>query len=289
MVNPDRASIVAEGQLEIAEFKGNEIRKVLHDDEWYFSIVDVVKAVVETASPSRYWNDLKVKLVAEGTGDELYDFIVKLKMPSQDGKERPTDAANTETVFRIIQSIPSKKAEPFKRWLARVGYERIQEFQNPDIAIKRAVLDYKVKGYGDEWIEARVRSILVRKGLVGEWSKRGVTEKKDYAILSNDIHTETFGLGVQPHKRHKNLKKGHILRDHMTDLELLFTALGEKSTVNIAVSTDAQGFHANKAAAIEGGKVAGVARKALESKTGKRVVSDSNFLPRKSDQNRLKH
>lgn len=288
MVNPSRSSIVAEGQLEIAEFKGKEIRKVLHDDEWYFSVVDVIGAIVETASPSRYWGDLKVKLVSEETGDELYDFIVKLKMPSQDGKDRPTDAANTETVFRIIQSIPSKKAEPFKRWLARVGYERILEFQNPDIAIKRAVLDYKIKGYGDEWIEARVRSILVRNELVGEWDERGISEPSEFAILTNDVHEGTFGLGVQPHKRYKNLKKGHNLRDHMTDLELLFTALGEKSTVNIAVATDAQGFDENRSAAIEGGKVSGVARKALESKTGKRVVSDGNFLPNKTGQNRLK-
>ena len=288
MVNPNRSSIVAEGQLEIAEFKGNEIRKVLHDDEWYFSIVDVVKAVVETVSPARYWNDLKSKLAREEMGVEFYDFIVKLKMPGVDGKEYPTDAANTETLFRIIQSIPSKKAEPFKRWLARVGYERILEFQNPDIAIKRAVLDYKIKGYGDEWIEARVRSILVRNELVGEWNERGVSEPSEYAILTNDVHVGTFGLGVQPHKQYKRLKKGHNLRDHMTDLELLFTALGEKSTVNIAVSTDAQGFDENRSAAIDGGKVAGVARKALETKTGKRVVSDGNFLPNKTDQNRLK-
>lgn len=288
MVDDNHLPVVAEGQLEIVDFKGKDVRKVFHDDEWHFSVVDVIGAVAETDSPSRYWNDLKVKLVAEETGDELYDKIVKLKMPSQDGKDRPTDAANTETVFRIIQSIPSKKAEAFKRWLAKVGYERILEFQNPDIAIKRAVLDYKIKGYADEWIEARVRSILVRNELTSEWGRRGVSERQEYAVLTNVIHEETFGLGVNPHKNHKGLKKTHSLRDHMTDLELLFTALGEKSTANIAVATDAQGFQANKTAAMEGGKVAGGARRNLEQKTNKRVVSTNNHLPDKGGQRRLK-
>lgn len=286
MTNGSHLPAVAEGQLEISAFKGKEIRKVLHDGEWHFSLVDVIAAVAEPQSPRRYWSHLKSKLAAEG-GNELSDKIGQLKMPTPDGKERFTDAADTETVFRIIQSIPSKKAEPFKRWLAKVGYERILEFQNPDIAIKRAVLDYKIRGYSDEWIQSRVRSILVRNELTSEWARRGV-EGGEYGVLTNVIHEETFGLGVGFHLDYKGLKKSHNLRDHMTDLELLFTALGEKSTANIAVATDAQGFHQNKDAATEGGKVAGGARRNLEQKTNKRVVSRSNYLPDKGDQRRLK-
>ena len=218
---------IAEGQLEIAEFRGQEIRRVLHEDEWFFSVVDVIEATTDSASPRRYWSDLKRKLVNEEGFDELYDKIVQLKMPSPDGKNRSTDAANTETMFRIIQSVPSKKAETFKRWLAKVGYERILEFQNPDIAIKRAILNYKMQGRSDEWINARVRSISVRNGLVGEWRRRGVKEGPEYAFLTNVIQKETFGLGVQGHKQVKKLKKNHNLRDHMTDVELIFTMLGE--------------------------------------------------------------
>ena len=287
MANDSHLPVVAEGQLEINAFKGKEIRKVLHNNEWHLSMVDVIGAVVETPAPRRYWSDLKSRLVKEETGIELYEKIVQLKMPAADGKEYPTDAADTETVFRIIQSIPSKKAEPFKRWLAKVGYERILEFQNPDIAIKRAVMDYKIRGYSDEWIQSRVRSILVRNELTGEWAQRGV-EGQEYGVLTNVIHEETFGLGVAPHQIYKGLKKSHNLRDHMTDVELLFTALGEKSTVNIAVANDAQGFHQNKTAATAGGKIAGGARQNLEKETKQRVVSRTNHLPDKGDQRRLK-
>jgi DNA-damage-inducible protein D len=281
------APTVEEGQLAIAEFKGKEIRKVLHDDEWYFSVVDVVEALADTSSPRRYWSDLKVKLANEEGFDQLYDRIVQLKMVSSDGKHYATDAADTETIFRIIQSIPSKKAETFKRWLARVGYERVLEYQNPEIAIKRAILDYRLQGYADEWINARVRSIMVRNELVGEWSKRGVREGLEYAILTNVIQEETFDLGVQAHKGRKGLKKHHNLRDHMTDTELIFTMLGERSTRDIAVASDAEGFDENEDAAREDGRVAGDAREALERKTGKRVVSSNNFLRPKGDQGTL--
>ena len=274
-----------QGQLEIAEFKGKEIRKVLHNDEWYFSIVDVIEAITESAQPRRYWVELKKKLVTEGS-DQLFDNIEQLKIPSNDGKQYATDTANTETVFRIIQSIPSKKAEPFKRWLAKVGYERILEYQNPEIAIKRAMLDWKMKGYDDEWIQARVRGWVVRNELTGEWAKRGV-EGEEYGILTNVIHQETFGLPVQAHHSLKNLQKRHSLRDHMTDMELIFTMLGEKSTTNIAIASDAQGFQENKQAATDGGKVAGDARVALERKTNRRVVSNRNFLPKRGDQGQL--
>ena len=286
MAKKSTVPMVPEGQLEIEAFKGKEIRKVLHEDEWYFSIIDVIEAVTDSTRPSKYWTDLKSKLEEE-EDFEVSDFIGKLKMPGSDGKLYPTEAANTETVFRIIQSIPSKKAEPFKRWLAKVGYERILEYQNPEIAIKRAIINYRMQGYTDDWIEARVKTIVVRNELTSEWARRNVKEGEEYAILTNVIQQETFGINIQGHKSLKNLKKNHNLRDHMTDMELIFTMLGEKSTTNIAIASDAQGFNENKQAATDGGKVAGDARIALERKTNKRVVSSKNFLPPKGDQKRL--
>ena len=280
------APTLSEGQLAIAEFKGKEVRRVLHDDEWYFSVVDVIEAITESASPSRYWSELRSKLRDEGV-DHLFANIEKLKMPGADGKNYATDAADTETIFRILQSVPSKRAEPFKRWLAKVGYERVLEFQNPEIAIKRAVLDYRIKGYADEWINARVRSILTRNELTTEWKRRGVDDSREYAALTNAIQQATFGLGVQLHKTLKRLKKRHSLRDHMTDVELIFTMLGERSTRDIAVSDNAQGFTANKDAADAGGKVAGDARLALEKRTGRKVVSEHNFLPSTPQPRRL--
>ena len=219
------APVLGEGQLEIAEFKGKEIRKVLHDDEWYFSVVDVIEAVTGSKRPAKYWNDLKTRLEKEGF-TQLSANIGRLRMAAPDGKQRLTDAADTETVFRIIQSIPSKKAETFKRWLAKVGYDRLLEYQNPEIAIKRAILDYQIKGYDDDWINARVRSIMARNDLVSEWGSRGIKEGQEYAALTNVIQEETFGLGVRSHKGLKSLKKHHSLRDHMTDTELIFTMLG---------------------------------------------------------------
>ena len=208
-------------------------------------------------------------------------------MAAGDGRQRFTDAADTETVFRIIQSIPSKKAETFKRWLAKVGYDRLLDGQNPEIAIKRAILDYQIKGYDDDWINARVRSIMARNDLVSEWGRRGIKEGREYAVLTNVIQEETFGRGVGSHKDLKSLKKHHNLRDHMTDTELIFTMLGERSTKDIAVATDAHGFPENKQAASDGGQVAGDARKALELKTGKRVLSESNFLPERREPKEL--
>ena len=288
MAKKEKAQVVADGQLEIEDFKGKEVRKVLYDDEWHFSVVDVVAALTESSTPRRYWRDLKHKLAQEEGSEQLYDEIVQLKMPAGEGKNPPTDAANTETIFRIIQSIPSKKAEAFKRWLAKVGYERILEYQNPDIAIKRAILDYKMRGYEEDWINERVRSILVRQELTGEWARRGVREGKECAILTNLIQEKTFGFGVQSHKDLlKMLKKSHSLRDHMTDMELLFTRLGETSTREIAVASDSQGFRQNQKAADAGGTVAGDARRALEKQTGQRVVSKENFLPAKGDQKQL--
>ena len=281
------AQVFAEGQSGLEQFKGASVRKVMHHDEWHFSVVDVVAALTDSSIPRRYWTDLKVKLVDNEGYDELYDNIVQLKMPADDGKDRLTDAANVETIFRIIQSIPSKKANVFKRWLAKVGYERILEFQNPAIAIKRAIFDYKLKGYDEEWIERRVQGILARQELTGEWARRGVKEGFEYATLTNLIQEGTFGLAVQSHREVKSLSHHHNLRDHMTSTELAFTMLGETSTKDIAIATKAQGFNANQAAAKNGGKVAGDARRALELQTGQSVVSRSNFLPAKDNQQQL--
>ena len=260
-------------------FRGKKVRRILHDDEWHFSVVDVIEALTDTDRPRKYWNDLKRKLGGEEGFDELSEKIGQLKMTGADGKERLTDAANTETLFRIVQSIPSKKAEGVKRWLAKTGYERILETQNPDIAIKRAILDYKMKGRSDEWIEARVSSRIIRQGLTTEWAKRGV-EGQQYAVLTNLIHERTFDLSVRQHKEVKGLAK-HELRDHMTSPELLFIRLGEMSTKDIAVSRNAQGFRENEVAAEEGGQIAGNARKALEQKTKEPVVSRQKFSAQK--------
>lgn len=271
--------IIPEGELATVVFKGKEVRRVMHDNEWHFSVVDVMEALTGTDQPSRYWNELRKRFRDEEDADELFDNIEKLKMPGADGKERPTDAANVETLFRIIQSVPSKKAEVIKRWLAKTGYERVLENQNPDIAIKRAILDYKNKGRSDEWIEARISNTLTRLDLTHEWGKRGI-QGEQYGILTNLIHEGTFQISVQRHQVIKGLKKQN-LRDHMTSTELLFSRLGEASTRDITVARDARGYYQNEAAAREGGKIAGNARRALEEQTGNKVVSDSNYLPAK--------
>lgn len=260
----------------IAVFKGKEIRKTIFNDEWYFSIIDIISVLTDSANPRRYWSDLKSKLSEDEGFDQLYEKIVQLKMEATDGKMRETDTANTETVFRIIQSIPSPKAEPFKRWLAKVGYERIQEIEDPELATKRTRALYKAKGYPDDWIEKRMRGIAIREELTNEWEKRGIKEQKDYAILTAEISEATFGVKPSEHKKLKHLKKEN-LRDHMTDLELIFSMLGEASTTEIAVQKDAQGFEENRDAARAGGQIAGNARKELEEKSGRKVVSSSNF------------
>ncbi len=275
----DGASLPFEGETQIALFKEKQVRQVFHDSEWYFSITDVIEAVTDSQRPRQYWSDLKRKLAEKEGFREVYDKIVQLKLPSADGKEYVADAASIETVLRIMQSIPSPKAEPFKRWLAKVGFERLQELHNPELSIKRAIVAYQLQGYPDDWINARVKTITSRNELTGEWSKRGVKEGLEYAILTNVISTETFDLGVQQHKEYKSLDKGDNLRDHMTDIELILTMLGEKSTTSIAVARDAQGFGQNKEAAQAGGKVAGTARKHLEAQLQRSVISPQNYLP----------
>jgi DNA-damage-inducible protein D len=266
-----------ESSSKIAVFKGKHIRRAIHQNEWYFSIIDIIEILTESANPRRYWSDLKSKLIESEGFIQLYEKIVQLKLAAPDGKLRETDTANTETLFRLIQSIPSPKAEPFKQWLAKVGYERVQEIEDPELATKRSRAIYKAKGYPENWIEKRMRGIAIREQLTNEWEKRGVKEEKEYAILTAEISRATFSLKPSDHKKLKGLQKQN-LRDHMTDLELIFTMLGEASTTEIAVQKDAQGFRQNKKAAQEGGQVAGNARRELEKKSGRKVVSKSNFM-----------
>ena len=243
-------------------------------EEWYFSIIDVISVLTGTANPRRYWSDLKRKLKAEGA-NELYEKIVQLKMLSSDGKRYKTDVANTEQLLRIIQSIPSPKAEPFKAWLAMVGKERIEETIDPEQAIDRALDTYLKKGYSEEWIHQRLLAIRIRNELTDEWKKRGVQKGKEYAILTDEISRAWSGMTTGQYKRLKGLTKEN-LRDNMTDLELVLTMLAEASTTDISKTAKPQTFEENKQVAKRGGKVAGIARQALEAETGKPVITERN-------------
>ena len=243
-------------------------------EEWYFSIIDVISVLTGTANPRRYWSDLKRKLKAEGV-NELYEKIVQLKMLSSDGKRYKTDVANTEQLLRIIQSIPSPKAEPFKAWLAMVGKERIEETIDPEQAIDRALDTYLKKGYSEEWIHQRLLAIRIRNELTDEWKKRGVQKGKEYAILTDEISRAWSGMTTGQYKRLKGLTKEN-LRDNMTDLELVLTMLAEASTTDISKTAKPQTFEENKQVAKRGGKVAGIARQALEAETGKPVITEKN-------------
>ena len=243
-------------------------------EEWYFSIIDVISVLTGTANPRRYWSDLKRKLKAEGA-NELYEKIVQLKMLSSDGKRYKTDVTNTEQLLRIIQSIPSPKAEPFKAWLAMVGKERIEETIDPEQAIDRALDTYLKKGYSEEWIHQRLLAIRIRNELTDEWKKRGVQKGKEYAILTDEISRAWSGMTTGQYKRLKGLTKEN-LRDNMTDLELVLTMLAEASTTDISKTAKPQTFEENKQVAKRGGKVAGIARQALEAETGKPVITEKN-------------
>ena len=243
-------------------------------EEWYFSIIDVISVLTGTANPRRYWSDLKRKLKAEGA-NELYEKIVQLKMLSSDGKRYKTDVANTEQLLRIIQSIPSPKAEPFKAWLAMVGKERIEETIDPEQAIDRALDTYLKKGYSEEWIHQRLLAIRIRNELTDEWKKHGVQKGKEYAILTDEISRAWSGMTTGQYKRLKGLTKEN-LRDNMTDLELVLTMLAEASTTDISKTAKPQTFEENKQVAKRGGKVAGIARQALEAETGKPVITEKN-------------
>ena len=243
-------------------------------EEWYFSIIDVISVLTDTANPRRYWSDLKRKLKIEGAV-EVYEKIVQLKLLSPDGKKRLTDVANTEQLLRIIQSIPSPKAEPFKAWLAMVGKERIEETIDPEQAIDRALDTYLKKGYSEEWIHQRLLAIRIRNELTDEWKKRGVQKGKEYAILTDEISRAWSGMTTGQYKRLKGLTKEN-LRDNMTDLELVLTMLAEASTTDISKTAKPQTFEENKQVAKRGGKVAGIARQALEAETGKPVITEKN-------------
>ena len=263
-------------------FHDKKIRRSWHNNEWYFSVVDVVEALTDSPNPRQYWGKVKDR---EFIALQLSPIWVQLKLPASDGKYYDTDCANTKSMFRIIQSIPSPKAEPFKQWLAQVGYERVQEIENPELAQKRMKELYQQKGYSEDWIEKRIRGIAVRQELTDEWEKHGVKEGKDFAILTNEISKATFGKTVDEYKQFKALKKEN-LRDHMTDLELIFTMLGEASTTKIAQSRNALGFSENKSAAKKGGKIAGDARKKLELEARESVVTSENYLQESETQKR---
>ena len=236
---------------------------------------NIIGALTESDRARKYWSDLKKRLTEEGF--ELSSKIGQLKLVSADGKSYLTDCVNTKNAFRIIQSIPSKKAEPFKQWLAQVGYERVQEIENPELAQKRMKEIYKAKGYSDDWIEKRVRGIAIRDELTDEWKKRNVQTEKEYAILTAEISKATFGMTPSEYQKFKGLKK-ESLRDHMNDLELIFAMLGERVTTEITRNKDAQEFDECSDAAKEGGEVAGNARKDAEKKIGKPIVTSQNYL-----------
>src|SRR3989338_8982175 len=261
-------------ETKIAIFKGQEVRRTIHNNEWWFVVVDVVLALTDSVQPDGYIKDMRRRdpELSKGWGQIATPLTVKTR-----GGMQKLNCASTEGIFRIIQSVPSPKAEPFKRWLARVGYERVQEIEDPELATKRTRALYKAKGYPDSWIEKRMRGIEVRETLTDEWKNRDVGGDREYAILTAEISKATFDMTPSQYKKFKNLKREN-LRDHMDDLELIFSMLGEASTTEIARSKDTQGFIENKTAAKKGGKIAGDARKKLEIESGRKVSTRKNYL-----------
>jgi len=269
-----------ENTHKLAIFKDKEIRRTIYNDEWWFVVNDIVEALTDSKDVKDYIKKMRKRddELSKGWGQ----IVTPLEIETNGGKQK-LNCANTEGIFRLIQSIPSPKAEPFKRWLAKVGYERIQEIEDPELATKRTRALYKAKGYSDDWIEKRLRGIAIREELTEEWSKRGVDEQKDYAILTAEICKATFGMTPSEYKTHKSLKREN-LRDHMSDLELIFSMLGERATTEITTVNDTVGFENLKNDAKEGGKIAGDAKIALEQKTGKKVVSKDNYLQKPLNQ-----
>ena len=261
--------------IKIALFKGKQIRKIVQNGQWWFSVIDVIAALTESANPRDYWYRMKDRIETED-GLQLSTICRQLKLESSDGKKYETDCSDTEGLFRIIQSIPSPKAEPFKRWLAKVGFERVQEIENPELATKRTRMLYKLKGYSDDWIEKRMRGIAIREELTDEWKAREATGR-DYEILTAEISKATFGVTPGEYKKLKGLKREN-LRDHMDDFELIFTMLGERSTTEIHRTEDSKGVAKLKKDAIAGGEIAGGARKKLEERLGRSIVTKQNFL-----------
>ncbi|MBI2436266.1 MAG: Bro-N domain-containing protein [Candidatus Magasanikbacteria bacterium] len=269
----------------IAIFRKKEIRKVIHNDEWWFSVADVIEALTNTVDIRDYIKKMRKR------DKELDSYwgtnCPPLEMIAKDGKKRKITSANTEGIFRIIQSIPSPKAEPFKRWLAKVGYERIQEIEDPELATKRTRILYKLKGYSETWIEKRMRGIAIREELTDEWKKRGLKEQKEYEILTAEISKATFGVTPSEYKKLKGLKRQN-LRDHMNDLELIFNMLGERVTTEISQQEKPDTFEKNKKVAERGGDIAGNARKQTEKELGRPIVSKENYLPKSGGKKRLK-
>lgn len=272
-----------ETTTQIAIFRKKEIRKTVHNNEWWFVVEDVVLALTDSVNVKDYINKMRRRdpELNKGYGQ----FVHTLPVETVGGKQR-MNCANAEGILRIVQSIPSPKAEPFKRWLARVGYERIQEIEDPELATKRTRFLYKAKGYPDSWIAKRMRGIEVRETLTDEWQRRGIKEQKEYEILTAEISKAAFDMTPSQYKKFKKLKREN-LRDHMDDLELIFTMLGEASTTEIARVKDTQGFPENKEASKKGGKIAGDARRKLEKETGKKISTRENFLSPEKKPKRL--
>ncbi len=252
-------------------FQDKKIRRVWQDDGWFYSVTDIVLVLTDSQDELAYWRKLKQR------EPQLVTICHGLKLPAKDGKLRYADCVNTKNAFRLIQSIPSKKAEPFKQWLAQLAQERIEEIENPELAQKRMKQFYKAKGYSDDWIEKRVRGIAIRDELTDEWKKRGVTEEKDFAILTAEISKATFGMTPGEYKQFKGLKREN-LRDHMNDFELIFTMLGERVTTEITKEEDAQKYVEVESAAKRGGRAAGNARKETEKELGHSIISRENYL-----------
>jgi len=264
----------------IALFKGDKVRRVIHQNEWWFSVVDVCGVLTGSLDAGAYWRKLKQRLKEEGS--EVVTNCHDLKLEAPDGKKYNTACANPETIFRIVQTIPSPKVEPFKRWLAKVGYERVQEIENPELASRRARMLYKLKGYPESWIENRMRGIVIRDELTDEWQKRGAQEQQDYEILTAEISKATFGVTPSQYKKLKGLKRQN-LRDHMDDFELLLTMLGERTTSEIHRTENSQGMLKLESDAKAGGKIAGNTRKQIETRLGRSIVSKKNYLPTKKE------
>jgi len=264
-------------QNKLVIFQSKGIRRIWHKEEWFYSVVDIVEVLTDSPTPRQYWGKVKDR---EFVKLELSPIWVRLKLTATDGKLRQTDCANTEGIFRIIQSIPSKKAEPFKRWLAKVGAERIEEIENPELAQERMKELYEKKGYPRDWIDKRLRGIAIRQNLTDEWQARGVEKKRDFAILTAEISKATFGMTPGEYKKFKNIpeKSKLNLRDNMDDLELIFTMLGERVTTEISKEEEPETFNENIKVAKRGGNVAGNARKETEKELGRPVASDKNFL-----------
>jgi prophage antirepressor-like protein len=272
------SSLKSMSQNTLIIFQDKKIRRIWHEDEWFFSVVDIVEVLSESAYPRQYWEKVKQREFIE---IQLSPIWLQLKLESTDGKKYTTDCVNTKNAFRLIQSIPSKKAEPFKMWLAQVGKERLDEIENPELAQERMKELYEQKGYPKDWIDKRLRGIAIRQNLTDEWQDRGITSQQDYAILTAEISKATFGMTPSEYKQFKHIpdKSKANLRDNMTDLELIFTMLGEKVTTEISKKEKPNGIPENKKVAKRGGSVAGKARMDTEKELGQSIISEENYLP----------